>query len=103
MGIETTTPGIVAIIAVVWGVTLVTRWAGPFLMQYIPLHPRVESFISAMASSVLIAIVVPLAFAGDLGARAALLSTALIMLWTGRVMPAIGVGLAAAALVRQLF
>lgn len=103
MSIETTPLGIVAIIVVMWLVTVATRFAGPFLMQYIPLHPRVQSFISAMASSVLIAIVVPMAFSGDLGARAALLSTAAIMLFTGRVMPAIGAGLLAAALVRQWF
>lgn len=102
MSIETTTLGILAIIAVMALVTLATRFGGAFLMEHIPLNRRVESFISAMASSVLIAIVVPMAFAGDLGAKAALLTTAVIMLATGRSLPAIGAGFVAAALVRQL-
>ena len=101
MNIETTTFGILAIIAVMMLVTLATRLGGAFLMEHIPLNRRVESFISAMASSVLIAIVVPMAFAGDLGAKAALLTTAIIMLVTGRSLPAIGAGFLAAAVVRQ--
>lgn len=102
MTIETTTLGIVILVLVMGLVTLLTRVGGAFLMAYIPLNRRVESFISAMASSVLIAIVVPLAYAGDMGARAALLTTMVIMLATGRVLPAIASGLAAAAMVRQL-
>jgi len=70
-------------------------------MERVPLTPRVESFISAMASSVLIAIIVPMAAAGDAGARAALLTTACIMLATRRALPAIGAGILAAAMVRQ--
>ncbi|MEQ6886244.1 AzlD domain-containing protein [Salicola sp. Rm-C-2C1-2] len=100
--IETTTLGILAIILIMTLVTLVTRFGGAFLMARVPLSRRVESFINAMASSVLIAIVVPMAFAGDLGAKAALLTTAVIMIATGRSLPAIGAGFVAAALVRQL-
>ncbi|TVP59238.1 MAG: AzlD domain-containing protein [Halomonadaceae bacterium] len=103
MAIETTPLGIVLIILVMGLVTLLTRLGGALLMAYVPLNRRVESFISAMASSVLIAIVVPMAFAGDLGARAALLATLVVMLITGRALPAIAAGLAAAAMVRQLF
>ena len=100
MTIETTTLGIVLIILIMWLVTLATRFGGAFLMEYVPLHPRVESFISAMATSVLIAIVVPMAFSGDLGALAALVTTGVLMLTTGRPLLSIGAGLAAAALVR---
>lgn len=103
ISIETTTLGILAIILVMSLVTLGTRFGGTFLMARVPLSRRVESFINAMASSVLIAIVVPMAFAGDLGARAALLTTAVIMIATGRSLPAIGAGFVAAALVRQFF
>lgn len=101
MSIETSTVGILLIILVMTLVSLATRFGGTFLMARVPLSRRVRSFINAMASSVLIAIVVPMAFAGDLGARAALLITAVIMLATGRALPAIGAGFMAAALVRQ--
>lgn len=102
MTIETTQTGILLIIALVFAVSLVTRFGGSFLMERVPLSPRVESFINTMASSVLIAIVVPIAFAGDLGARAALLATAVVMLATGRALPAITVGILAAAATRHL-
>ncbi|MFO7786642.1 MAG: AzlD domain-containing protein [Halospina sp.] len=101
LSIDTTTLGILVIILIMSLVTLGTRFGGAFLMARIPLNRRVESFINAMASSVLIAIVVPMAFAGDLGAKAALLTTAVIMVATGRSLPAIGAGFVAAALVRQ--
>ncbi|MGM0450216.1 MAG: AzlD family protein [Pseudomonadota bacterium] len=101
LSIETTTLGILVIILIMSLVTLGTRFGGAFLMARVPLNRRVESFINAMASSVLIAIVVPMAFAGDLGAKAALLTTAVIMVATGRSLPSIGAGFVAAALVRQ--
>ena len=55
-----------------------------------------------MASSVLIAIIVPMAVDGDLGALAALVATAVTMLATRKPLPSITVGLLAAALVRYL-
>lgn len=101
--IETSTLGILLIIAVMALVTIATRLLGSFLMEHIPLKQRTESFIAAMASSVLIAVVVPMAFAGDLGARAALLTTGALVLISGRILPAIAAGLAAAALVRYFY
>ena len=101
--IETSTLGILLIIAVMALVTIATRLLGSFLMEHIPLKRRTESFIAAMASSVLIAVVVPMAFAGDLGARAALLTTGALVLISGRILPAIAAGLAAAALVRYFY
>jgi len=43
----------------------------------VKINPRIESFINTMASSVLIAIIVPMAVTGDAGALAALTTTAL--------------------------
>jgi len=102
MHIETSSTGIVLIILVMLLVTLIMRFAGPFLMARVTINPRVESFIGAMASSVLIAIIVPMAVIGDAGARAALFTTAVLMLVTGKALPAISAGLIAAALVRYL-
>ncbi|MDX1756064.1 MAG: AzlD domain-containing protein [Marinobacter sp.] len=103
MTIETTTVGTLALIVIMTAVTLITRYGGVVLMSFVRISPRVESFINAMASSVLIAIIVPLAYEGDLGARLALLITAVLMLLTRKPLPAIAAGIAAAAATRYLF
>ncbi len=100
MSIETTTAGILALIAIMTIVTMVTRFGGVFLMSFVTINPRIESFINTMASSVLIAIIVPMAFSGDAGSLAALVVTAVIMLATKKPLPAIGAGIVAAGLVR---
>ncbi|HKK57773.1 AzlD family protein [Marinobacter sp.] len=100
MTIETTMAGTLALIAIITAVTIVTRFGGVFLMSFVTISPRIESFINTMASSVLIAIIVPMAFSGDAGALAALVVTAVIMLATRKPLPAIGAGIAAAGLVR---
>lgn len=84
-------------------VTLITRFGGVLVMSFIPIGPRVESFINAMSGSVLIAILVPIAVEGDAGARLALLATAGVMLLLKRPMPAIAAGIATAAGWRYLF
>jgi len=100
MAIETTSAGILGLIAIMALVTLATRFGGVFLMSFVPISPRVESFINTMASSVLIAIIVPMAVEGDLGALAALVATGLTMLALRKPLPAISAGLIAAAAVR---
>lgn len=103
MSIDTGPVGVVLIILVMALVTLATRWGGPFLMSYVTINPRVESFINTMASSVLIAILTPMAFNGDLGARLALATTAVLMLVLHKPLPAIAGGIAAAAAARYFF
>ncbi|MDP4547082.1 MAG: AzlD domain-containing protein [Marinobacter sp.] len=100
MTIETTPVGVLILIVLMTLVTLITRFGGVFAMSFVKISPRVESFINAMASSVLIAIIVPMAVAGDAGALAALVATAVTMLAIRKPLPAISVGLVAAALVR---
>lgn len=100
MTIETSALGVLLIIAVMTLVTLVTRFGGVFLMSFVTINPRVEGFINAMASSVLIAILAPMAFDGDLGARMALGTTAVLMLIIRKPLPAIAAGILAAALAR---
>jgi uncharacterized membrane protein len=100
MTIETTPVGVLILIVLMTLVTLITRFGGVFAMSFVKISPRVESFINAMASSVLIAIIVPMAVAGDAGALAALVATAITMLAIRKPLPAISVGLVAAALVR---
>ncbi|MEQ9544553.1 MAG: AzlD domain-containing protein [Marinobacter sp.] len=103
MTIETTTTGILGLIAIMTMVTLATRFGGVFVMSFVRINPRIESFINTMASSVLIAIVVPMAFDGDVGARVALVTSAAAMLLSRKPLPSIAAGIAAAAIVRYFF
>lgn len=102
MTVETTTAGVLALVAIMTLVTLLTRFGGVFIMSFVRINPRIESFINTMASSVLIAIIVPMAFSGDAGAVAALGVTAVIMLALRKPLPAIAAGIFAAAMVRYL-
>ncbi len=102
MTIETSVAGTLALIGIMAAVTLVTRFGGVFLMSFVRISPRIESFINTMASSVLIAIIVPMAWEGDAGARLALLVTAVLVLLIRKPLPAIAAGIAAAAVVRYL-
>ncbi len=103
MNIATAGMGTAIIIGVMAIVTLATRFGGVFVMSYIPISRRVQQFISAMSGSVLVAILTPMAINGDLGARAALFTTGLIMLVLKKPLPAIAGGILAAALSRQFF
>ncbi|RBW48440.1 AzlD family protein [Marinobacter sp. F3R11] len=103
MTIETNTVGVLALILIMTLVTLVTRFGGVFVMSFVKISPRIESFINTMASSVLIAIIVPMAFSGDAGAVAALSVTAGTMLIIRKPLPSIAAGILAAGLVRYLF
>ena len=102
MSIETTGFGALIIILIMAAVTLATRWGGVFVMSFVPINYRVQQFISAMSGSVLVALLTPLAFNGDNGARLALLTTAITMLLLKKPLPAIAAGIITAALFRQL-
>ncbi|MEO5344450.1 MAG: AzlD domain-containing protein [Gammaproteobacteria bacterium SHHR-1] len=102
MSIETAGLGSVAIVIAMALVTLATRWGGVFVMSYVPISYRVKQFINAMSGSVLVALITPMAVAGDNGARLALLTSAIMMLVVKKPLPAIAAGVLAAALFRQL-
>ena len=101
MSIEPSGWGPLLIVAVMALVTLATRWGGVFVMSFVPIGPRVRRFIAAMSGSVLVAVLAPVAAQGDLGARAALATTAVVMLVLKKPLPAIAAGIAVAALLRQ--
>lgn len=101
MIVETAGVGTAAIIFGMALVTLATRWGGIFAMSFIPLGPRTRRFIEAMSGSVLVALLAPLALAGDGGARLALAITAIVMLVTNKPLPSIAAGIVAAALFRM--
>jgi uncharacterized membrane protein len=101
MSIEATGWGALLLILAMALVTLATRWGGVYVMSFIPIGYRVKQFIHAVSGSVLVALLAPLALEGDIGARLALLTTALIMLLVKKPLPAIAAGILVAALVRQ--
>ncbi len=102
MSIETAGFGALIIILVMAVVTLATRWGGVFVMSLVPINRRVQQFINAMSGSVLVALLAPMAIEGDNGARLALLTTAVTMLFLKKPLPAIAAGIFTAALFRQL-
>lgn len=100
MSVEATSLNVWLIIVLMAIVTLATRWGGVYLMAFVPLGPRVRRFIQAMSSSVLVALIAPMAMNGDTGARLALLTTAVAMLVFKRPLLAIASGILMAALAR---
>ncbi len=101
MNLETGGLGALLIILAMGVVTLATRWGGVFVMSFVPIGYRVRQFIHAMSGSVLVALLAPLAVAGDNAARLALFTTAVIMLTLRKPLPAIAGGVLAAALFRH--
>ncbi|NYS77191.1 MULTISPECIES: AzlD domain-containing protein [Halomonadaceae] len=101
MNIEAAGTGIFAIVLTMAIVTLATRWGGVYVMSFVPISYRVKQFIQAMSGSVLVALLAPIAVTGDSGARIALLTTAVTMLVLKKPLPAIALGIVAAAITRQ--
>lgn len=102
MSLPASTLGIIAAIFLMALATYLTRAGGVFVMSRVPIGPRVERFINAMASSVLVAVITPMAVSGDWGARLALIATLAVMLLLRKPLPAIGAGILTAALWRLL-
>jgi len=102
MSIESSGQGALILVLIMAVVTLATRWGGVFVMSFVPINHRVQQFIGAMSGSVLVAVLTPLAVSGDNAARAALASTAVVMLLVKKPLPAIAAGILAAALLRHL-
>lgn len=100
--IETAGFGVYVIIAIMALVTLATRWGGIFIMGFVPISYRVQQFINAMSGSVLVALLTPLAIEGDMGAKLALLATAVTMVVVKKPLVAISAGILVAALTRQV-
>lgn len=83
-------------------ITFATRIGGVVMMRFVPLTPAIERFLRYLSSSVLIAVLAPAAFDGDLAARATLVCSALVMYFTRNALAAMAGGVAAAMLVRHL-
>ncbi len=102
MTLPATLAGAISAIVIMALITYLTRAGGVFVMSRVPIGPRVERFINAMAGSVLVAVITPMAVYGDWGARMALVATLLVMLALQKPLPAITAGIVTAALWRML-
>ena len=102
MTLPATAAGAIAAIVLMALVTYLTRAGGVFIMSRVPIGPRMERFINAMAGSVLVAVITPMAVHGDWGARLALVATLIVMLTLQKPLPAITAGIVTAALWRML-
>lgn len=102
MSLAATGGGVLLAILIMALVTYATRAGGAFVMARMPIGPRVERFINAMAGSVLVAVITPMAVQGDSAARLALAATLGVMLILRKPLPAIAAGILTAALWRLL-
>ncbi|EPC02056.1 branched-chain amino acid transporter [Litchfieldella anticariensis FP35 = DSM 16096] len=100
MNLPVTPAGALAAIVIMALVTYLTRAGGVLVMSRIPIGPKVERFINAMAGSVLVAVITPMAVHGDSAARLALLATLIVMLVIRKPLAAIAAGIITAALWR---
>lgn len=82
--------------------TYLTRVGGLLIMSRVPMTRRVERFLEALSGSVLVALLVPAAVAGDAGSRAAILAALGVMAATRQTLAALAAGVAAAVLMRTL-
>lgn len=96
---DTTT--LIACLAIA-AIAYLTRVGGMWLMAWVPMTPRVEGFLNALAGSVLVAMVVPGAVRGEPAQQAAVAIAVLAMALTRRAVPSMLLGVAAAAAWRAL-
>lgn len=100
MSLEATGGGVLLAILIMALATYLTRAGGVFVMARMPIGPRAERFINAMAGSVLVAVITPMAVQGDGAARLALVATLAVMMTLRKPLPAIAAGILTAALWR---
>ena len=90
------------VIAAMAAITVLTRVGGLWLMASVTLTPRVERALDALVGSVLIALIAPAVVEGDAGAKLAVVVAVAITWLTGRALPALFAGAAAAAALRAI-
>jgi uncharacterized membrane protein len=91
-----------AVIALMAAVTYLLRAGGLFLAGKVPLTPRVERFLEALAGSILISLVVAMAVQGGAVTTLAVLAAVAVVLATQQSIAAIAVAVALAAGLRAL-
>ncbi|MGB0696099.1 MAG: AzlD domain-containing protein [Rhodospirillaceae bacterium] len=85
------------VIAMVAGITFASRIAGPLIMLWVPLSPRLERFLDGLSVSVLAALVASLLAQNDLRTATAVAVASGIMLAAKSAIWAMLAGMACAA------
>ncbi len=75
-------------------VTYATRAGGLWLMGWVSLTPRVETWLRALPGAIIVSLVAPVALGGGPAETLATLVTALVATRTGGVLPAMLAGVA---------
>ena len=78
-------------------VTYLSRASGLWIMAFVPLSRRVERALKALSGSVLVALVVPAALAGDLGLQLGVVAAIALVALGGPTTAAMVLGVALAA------
>ena len=95
-----TEPNVALGIGVMVLATYLTRFMGVFGMRFVPITPAVKRFLEGMASTVLIAVVVPYAYEGDWAMRVGVVVAVLVMARSRKTVLAMLLGCVATALIR---
>jgi uncharacterized membrane protein len=82
-------------------VTIATRIGGVWIMSYVEITPRIESFLKYMAVSVLVSIVIPTTAAAPPRIWLAVGASALVSIATRSAMGAMLTGVALAAIAKS--
>jgi uncharacterized membrane protein len=82
--------------------TYLARAGGLWLMNRVTLSPRLQRAMRTLPATVLVAIVAPIIFSGDLAIKVASAVTVLVSLRTANVLVAMLAGVATVALVRAV-
>jgi uncharacterized membrane protein len=96
---EATLTSVIAIVAMA-AATAATRFAGYWMMSYVPLTRRVRRMLDALPGSVIAATVVPVALNGGLVAVTAIAAATIVMVIRRNALLAMAAGVAIAALLR---
>ena len=91
-----------AAVAVMTLATMLTRFAGVWIMSYVRISPRIEAFLKYMAASVLISIVVPATLADPPRIWLAVAASVAVMAATPNTLAAMLVGTALAGAARAI-
>ncbi|MGB0958342.1 MAG: AzlD family protein [Litorivicinus sp.] len=91
---------LLAVLAVMTAVTYATRVSGLAAMRFVPLTPMVRDFLSGMANTVLVALVVPVMIGGDWPVRLGGAVAIAVMVATRNNLASIVAGVATVAMIR---
>ena len=94
--------GFYVVIAAMAATTMLSRFAGFWVMSQVTLTPRIRRMLEALPGSVLAALVVPVIMKEGVAAAVAMVVVALLMIWRRNEFLALACGIAVAAGIRAL-